>query len=406
MTELSPATDYAAYPHLFPGQQYNRPPGLANRVFVEGLVPWDVKTLDELGHTMLEGCVAALNETDYQYGRNIGEMGQRQHKPQTHLGGAEGIWDFFSMPTFYHNGDGTRLAMNGTANYMDYVNSVDDTSPYRDQETYLKTLVTAALDDVVFGVEGRGGDERLTAEIAQAYLESKGTPPQVIEAIITGIGASEFSEVTFAQKIDPDKGHMPVQVGSVTGDLWQLGTPVNPAASMLLGVENLWKADTAKQYGQLLRRRAIAAAVEWPGGWHPKKLTDFFTFIDSDNVLRIAFGEFMVNNKDFLASHTYYEERINKLMEPGKEQNGILQASIGEAILDGMSLHKAFHCTVSYAVAKPSVWASGREKQAALKTALYPAPVSAVLLRRHKPEALGQPVDAERFINRYMQEVA
>jgi hypothetical protein len=404
MTELSPANDYGAYPHLFPGDQIASQPRITNKVFVENLVPWDRAALDDLGHIMLEGCATALDETDYQYGRNTGTMGYSQYAPRA-LGGAEGLWDVFSMPTFYHDGDGTRLAMAGTANYMDYCNDTDSNSPYNSPKVYLETLVTAAFDDIVFGVEGRGGDERLAAAIAKAYLESKQVPASTVAAVVTGIEASEFSETTFSQKIDPAKGHMPVQVGSVTGDLWQLGTPVNPMASMLLGVENLWKADTAKQYGQLLRRRAVQAAVEWPGGFHPKKLTDFFTFIDSDNVLRIAFGEFMVNNKDFLASHAYYEDRINELMAPGKEQNGILQASIGEAILDGMSLHNAFHCAVSYAVAKPSVWATGREKHAALKQQLYPASITAALLRRRKAESLGHPVDASRFITRYMQEV-
>lgn len=352
----------------------------------------------------LSVCADALDHADYVFGRNTAHLGANAPSEQN----TSGMWDTFAMPTFYHNGDGTRLAMLGTAMYMDlHIDTArrqGSTSPYEDRQTYLTTLITAAYDDIIFGVYGRGGDERASIEFARHDLMARGFSAAVINDVIVGIEASIFNEKTGKQNVDPARGAFAVQKGSTVGDLLVLGMPQAAIAAFALGSENLWKRDTAAMHQQILRGRALMAAMQ---GWQGNTFRDFLLLLDHDPVSKRAFGEFLFGNHTFiLDKHRYDDPLVDTLMLRGKQESATLQSLLGNAIIrNHMSVSRAFHCAVSYAHAKR--WeTSGGTIPAALPDEVTPDEVSAALLTRRSIEDIQNPVDARLFYGQYSQEVA
>jgi hypothetical protein len=375
----------------------------ANAEFARSLIPpqedgaydaldgWTIHTLEQV-----------LTEADHRFGRNTGELGVLQRQLP------DGIWGQYAMPTFYHNGDGTRLAMLGTANYMDFVNKIDPDSPYKDRKTYLAALLTAAYDDIVFGDYGRGEDEDQSKQVARQHMEHRGFPADMVDAVIVGIEASKFNEKTGKQNVDPTKGYLAVQEASVIGDLWALGTSIASTNAELLAVENLWKRDTTHRHNQILRNVALNEWLE--NQWSGRNVNDFLALAQAHPEARSHFGVFLRDNENFLMHlHRYPDERVDHLMHNGKRQNGILQGHIGRVILDGtMTTEEGLRCAVSYAIASDRRLKSGvpripTQKEAAslVQRKVTPKLISGLILKRRSLDVIQQPLDADAFFDRY-----
>lgn len=369
---LQPPLPYEHYPTLFSGEI---PAGFElqheqNRQFAANLIlsPFaEGEEHPDFDRQVVELCAAALTDTDHRLGRNVGELGAQSAIDENGLQDGLGR----TLATFYHNGDGTRLAMLGTKQYMDFVNERDgEQSPYRDRRVYLASMVAAALDDVVFGAHGRGGDELTSAAIAEDRLHAIGAPEEFVEAVSIAIKASLFDEVAGKQRYNPALGaelfdgigSEPVQRASLVGDLWALGTAQSSVNSFLLMFENLWKRDSgldkspnpAKQARyQVLRKVAMNEFIA-NNGWYPTGLADFITLAEKHPEAKDAFAGELISNRDFLLKFHKYAEagdpRIDELMLPAKIQNAKLQELVGYALRNNkMSLHQVFHCVLSYA---------------------------------------------------------
>lgn len=385
-----------------------------NQQFVAELVPQPAEGYSEMDLLVIEACAGALTDADYRLGRNTGGLGTMCTEVED--GFSDGLWN--TMPPFYHNGDGTRLAMLGTEQYMALVNRLEGPlSPYANRQTYLTTLLTAAFDDVVFGAHGRGGDELQSAAIAEAHLRSVGLPESWIKDVVTGIKASIFDEVTGKQRYNPASGAEAVQRGSLIGDLWALGLPQATLNSMLLMVENFWKKDAFFPKGQedslqLLRSIALKAVVDAPdfeSAWRGRELGDFLRLVQSDEKMLQKFGGALMGNKKFLLDyHRYVDSRIDALMLPGKIQNARLQELVGDALIRGannmpgaMSVEQALNCVIAYAGINVAAWQAGDQSLPELDNS--PETISGVLLAKRSLWSLAHPVDAEIFFTAYKQ---
>jgi hypothetical protein len=387
---------YADYPILFGGHEL--PAGFeaihtANREFIQKLIrPESGEEYSDLERLTVETCAAALTSADHRLGRDTGGLGTMCTEDE------DGLWH--TLPPFYHNGDGTRLAVQGTQQYIDFVNQLEGAaSPFRDRETYLATMVTAAFDDVVFGAYGRGGDELASAALARTFMYLQGFPPQMIEAVQVGIESSIFDEIRLRQRYDPARGYEPVQRGSQVGDLWALGSPQCSMNSCLLLVENFWKRDLYQKHFQVLRANALN---EFLAGWRPEGLESFLQLFDRYPATSREFGRELMNNRTFLTTHEYPDPRVNDLFRHGMRQNAALQELIGEAIVTRrMSVRQALHCTASYADGR--AWLNGDRETAGIGE-LTPELISKLLLRRNTLDELRHPVNAAEFFNAYMAE--
>ncbi|HSX29217.1 MAG TPA: hypothetical protein VLE73_01510 [Candidatus Saccharimonadales bacterium] len=413
MSELAPTNmpPYVDYPFMFGGgplPEHVKPARAANTVFARKLIIPDhpgfvPNNLDDL---VVETCAIVLTAADYRFGRNTAGLGAMAHEHE------DGIWQYHTMPTFYHNGDGTRLAMLGTKTYMDFVSSIEGVdSPYTDRRTRLAALLTAAYDDLVFGKRGRGGDERYSAQLAHDHMSLQGFSQDVIEAVTVGIEASIFNEQTFSQGYDPAKGAEAVQRASLVGDLWATGTPRCTMNTFLLLVENLWKQDTAHAFGQVLRTQALNEALQ-TFDWAAESFMDFMAIAERSPAAVNAFGEALVDNRAFLLDERRFTDpRVTQFMRRALVENARLQQLLGYAIKERqLAISEAFRCAVSYADAR--TWQSGRRSSAALHDAtsdIYsPEYISELLLTPATLQDILMPVSAdvfyETFMDRYRRE--
>ena len=391
---------YDDYPFLFGDQELPveyAERHAANLQFARNLVAPEVEEndLSDLDRRSVETIARVLTATDHRLGANTRGLGTMFNNDE------DGPW--VTQPTFYHNGDGTRTALLGTKEVMDYAIELDgDNSPYADRETYLKTLLAAAYDDLVFGKYGRGEDERQSAALARAHLLQAGFDPDSVEDIIIAIEASIFDEKKFTQSYDPDRGAGFIQSGSLDGDLRDLGGRRSPMKTFMLLIENMWKKDTAGKHGQRLRGEALKEAVS-QHGWQADSIEDFFALIERYPHLKKEFGSEMANNENFiLLVHEYIDPRLNEALLAAKQQSARLQRLLGTAIAKGdMTVSEAFHCAVSYAAVRPGY--NRRGKPAALPPDLTPDEISQILLA---PEPIGKekPVNAAAFFKRYKVE--
>lgn len=415
------------YPTLFSGEV---PPGFEaqherNRQFAATLIPPTTEEgYSEFDQQVVELCAAALTDTDHRLGRNVGELGKQAALDEN--GWQDGLWN--TLATFYHNGDGTRLAMIGTKQYMDFVNERDgEQSPYRDRRVYLASMVAASFDDVVFGAYGRGNDELTSAAIAEDRLRAIGAPEDFIEAVSIAIKASIFDEVHKKQRYNPALGaelfdgigSEPVQRASLIGDLWALGKAQSSVNSFLLMFEHLWKRDSgldqslskAKQDRyQVLRKVAVIEYFANDNGWHPRELNDFLELVERYPEAKKAVAAELIDNKVFLRKiHKYAESgdpRVDELMWPAKVQNSNLQKHVGIALRDKkMNVWQAFHCLLSYAALQPGYRRRG--EPAALPLAITPDQISEILLRPNPLSATAprEVVNATSFFRRYKAEM-
>src|SRR5688572_19663899 len=319
----------ADYPLLFGG---NIPAGFeaqheANQAFAVALIPSSAEGYSEFDQQIIETCAMALTEADHRFGPDTSQLGS-MCAPDDY-GNRDGLWK--TLPTFYHNGNGTRLAMLGTKQYMDYVNGLEgEHSPYRDRRIYLATMVTAAFDDIAFGDFGRGGDEQMSALIAVEHLRGIGAPEEFIEGVYIGIKASTFNENTKQQDYNPAIGkHLfgglgseSIQRASLIGDLWALGSPQSTANAFMLMVENLWKRDSGYDTSEspqkrarymLLKRAAIqeyfdSSSLSINNQWPGRSLADFFTVVQKYPDVRLAFAQELIENEGFLLGAHKYEK--------------------------------------------------------------------------------------------------
>lgn len=403
ITERQPVP-YADYPFLFGGQELPAEYQIvhaANKEFVESLLPPDPNEgYTNLDRLALETMANILTATDHRLGRNVGELGTMYHKDE------DGPW--LTLPTFYHDGDGTRLAMRGTQEYMDFVNHREgDVSPYRARETYVKTLMAAVCDDLVFGKYGRGEDEHQSAALARAYLLMQGFKPDFVEDVVIAIKASIFDEKKFTQSYNPSLGAEAEQRGSLDGDLRDTGGRRGPAKTFMLLPENFWKRDMVGKHGQRLRGAALGELMNLPGGWHGESLFDFFTLAQRHEHIVREFGMELANNKNFiLLGHRYIDPRLNELLLPAKKQSAILQEQLGIKIATGaMTILQGFHCALSYAALRPGY--PRRGEPAALPPTITPEQISEILLQPDPipvEASARNVVNARTFFKRYLAE--
>lgn len=400
---------YADYPLMFGG---NMPPGFEkthqyNTEFAAYLLPpQETQGYSELDYLALDTIAVALTSADHRLGRNTSELGTMCTQDP------DGLWH--TLPPFYHNGDGTRLAAMNTKAYMDYINDLDRAaSPYTNRETYITTLLAAVYDDIVFGKYGRGEDERQSAAILVADMKQRGFPSPMIKNGKIAVEASVFNELKLSQDYDPPRGAEPEQRGSLVGDLWGKGTAIDVANTTQLFVENLWKKDLFQKHYQILRNVGVKEATE--SGWQGQNLEDFFALAQRYPQVVMEFGTEFLNNPTFLlVKLRYVDPRINTLMRPGLEQSAALQAHLGKAIINTVSsedmfkgdkdlagtqltIPEAFHCGLAYA--NLSNWS--RQVKNPFRT-YTPSEISRILLTPRTIREIRQPADADAFFRSYI----
>jgi hypothetical protein len=171
--------------------------------------------------------------------------------------------------------------------YMNWVNQLEGAaSPYRDPQVYTDATITATFDDIEFG-GGRQLDEWRSAERAKRSMEAWpfAFSQNSIQGIYTSILSSVFNEKEGTQAFDPDAGHIPLQTASLVGDLWILFLDARPQHAMRLVIENMYKADTAHEFHQILLHKAMRQ------NFVGKNIFDFLKFIGADDELRQAYGQ-------------------------------------------------------------------------------------------------------------------
>jgi hypothetical protein len=384
-----------------------------NAAFARELFPErETGEYTELEQKTIVAIAEVLTATDYRLGRNTGGLGTQD------------IWGEAAMPTFYHNGDGTRLAMRGASEYMKYVNSRRDkpfaenaadrggeASPYRGEATFCKTLLAAAYDDLVFGAYGRGGDERASAALAREHLLAKGFEPEFVNDVVIAIEASIFNEETGKQNYDPTRGAEAEQHASLDGDLRDLGGARGTAKVFMLLIENMWKKDTAGRFGQILRQ-AVKAEREAQSQqqYTYQTMRDFFDVIERHPDLKQKFGQELAGNGDFLLEkHRYIDPNFEKALRNRKQQNATLQRVLGVQISAGtMTVEEAFHCAVSYAAASLGyTHPDQNEGDIALPDNISPDDISEILLLPDEVNLEGgNMLPVESFLDKYIAELS
>lgn len=307
-----------------------------NAAFVKNVLPpWLASNKDAKGLVNASTGViaAALHSIDLHYGDH----------------GSDSPGDVYlknplgenSFPTFYHGGDGTRLAILGSIDYMNYINHVEgESSPYRNEQTYLGVLITAAFDDSIFGY-GRGEDERRSANLAANTMRDwpYRFPKEMIKDVRESIFDSTFDEKTLTHAGGDDGA---ISRASLIGDLWIVGLAEATAHAIRLGVENIYKSDTAAHYGEILKIKAREK------NFVGKNLGEFLTFIDQDPELVRVFGEYMLRNATFVETHQFPDPRVDSLLI-GRKENATFQRFLGTKLINNeMTVTEANKLAVAY----------------------------------------------------------
>lgn len=389
---------YADYPFMFGGTELPtefKDTHTQNRQFAKRIVlpedPGYQPTAEDL--LTIETGATVLTSIDHRLGRNTAGLGTMRGPDM------EGLWD--TLPTFYHNGDGTRLAVLNTKIYMDYVNRLEGgRSPYANREVYRSTLLAAHYDDLVFGPMGRGGDEEQSRILARTHLFLQGFRLSTVHPVDISIDSSTYDEVAYRQRYTPSRGAKYEQIGSLVGDNLHSATAVGTMTTIPLFVENTWKRDTSAKHGQILMHTARGAASY---GWRGNSLEDFLALAQTNPEAVRQIGDELINNREYLLKdRPFVDSRISALARPGLEENALLQRRTGIAVNNGdLPLLDAFHLAVSYAEADK--WLKGERKTAALGL-LTPDMISAILLAPRPIEAIQRPISADHFFKAYMAE--
>lgn len=273
---------------------------------------------------------SALDTVDTQFGRHAHDSPGPQYLADP--------WG--SFPTFYHGGDGTRLALLGCIDYMAYVTAVEgDSSPYRDVETYFASLMTVPFDDLVFGL-GRGKDEAMSALTAERTLDlwPYDFSERFVKSVRVGVEESLFDEKAFTQGTGAIHAeYRPVLMASQASDLWILFLESRPQYAMRLGIENLYKADTAAMHGQILMHKARER------NFVGKNIFEFLEFIGSDEELIRAYGQFVYDSAEFGGvdgqhSFKFSDDRLNtgRVFRQARRWNSHILCDLGEDIMAGI----------------------------------------------------------------------
>lgn len=388
--ESSGLINAANFPHLF-GDALPSPSAvqLAERLLI-GAPQGAPSAFDE---RFLQAAAAGFSEADYQFGHSITSLGTVQQRPP------DGLYNTYMMPTFYHDGVGTRLATLGAKRYMDFFNSVDPDSPYQDPYVYRRALLAGVFDDMIFGEFGRGGDERASERLARTYLKEIGFVAMHVKPVCVSIRASTYDQLTGKQQLTPEWGYYAEQKASVGGDTWAIGTHVAGLYAPLLALEDLWKLDAAFLHNQVLREAAVETSIQTGGIWLGKTAYDFFDLAQKYERARQYYGAFLRSNQDYITlKHRFPDDEVNDLMRPSKQQNGRLQYLMGSAVLAGeMTVTDTFHCGYAYAALS----------RAPARPMPYPKRLTAevvwsMILSDRTPQELQEPLDAENFFDRYI----
>jgi hypothetical protein len=301
-----------------------------NAAFVQNAYPYWLSQ-DKEHRPLLRAATAviatALDMVDVQFGRDANDSPGPQY--------LQDPWG--SFPTFYHGGDGTRLALLGCVDYMAYVNKLEGArSPYARTETYLASLTTAVFDDIVFG-RGRKLDESLSAKTGVHTLSRWpfDFSEYFIRSVQVGVEESLFDEKLLTQgtgAIHAD--YRPVLLASQASDLWILFLESRAQAAMRLGVENMYKPDTAHAHGQILMHKAREQ------NFIGRTMFEFLELITNDDELTREYGHFMLDAADFgdVNGFQFTDERLNTglVFRQARRWNSNIIRDLGENILGGV----------------------------------------------------------------------
>jgi|GEM_PF-6632734 len=306
---------------------------MENRMFVDQLIPDWLR--EHEGHQALVSASVtfmahALESVDRNYGRhgttNVGERFLKNPFGE------------HSLPTFYHNGDGTHDSLSGTAWYMNYVNEQDVDSPYWDPEVYLSELMAAAVDDLIFDF-GREEDENRTAALSEKMLALPDWSYEFPQWMIKGTGdkvkASIFDEAT-------GKHQGGAGEASLAGDLMVLRYMTSSTRAMRLAVEQLWKPPqgAADDYEQILRIEAERV------GFVGETFEEFLEFMGRYPEICQRVGTYLIKNAEKFVDpddgYQFSDQRLNELFYASRKENALLQKKVGQMILDDVPPLEAF----------------------------------------------------------------
>lgn len=295
------------------------------RLLKESLPPWLKE--DPANQALIRGSTSLIGYALESVAKNYG-VSAEESLGQRYLSNP---LDENNHPFTYHNLEGTLHAVTGTRDYMDRVNEVEgEASPYREPQEYMQHLITAGLDDLIFG-NGRGVDEERTAALSERLLEMDRWGYDFPEAMITNIKNdivwSTFDEST--KKYAESNKIIP----SLIGDLLELAQPFSTRRSLELLVENFWKRGT--EYNQILRTTALQEERT------PTTLEELFAVIDSHPDLHRSFGNALIKNAEFVVGHQFSDPRVDQMF-PGRQRNAELQRLLGRRIFDGVSVSAAY----------------------------------------------------------------
>ena len=276
------------------------------RKFAASLLPpeiLDKPEIEPLVTATLQLAASSLAAVEIQYGYDA-------LQPKMIHGAAEQ-----GVLAAYHNGTHTRrMMMTDSLAYARMCRIYDGPQAYSDEDLVLQ-IFASSVHDIIQG-DGRGEDERQSAELAVRLMESNGYrfSGGHKDQVYYGVYATKFDPVTKKQSVDARKPHLKMQKAIAIGDLLTLCRPDGPLYTIALSVEEF--SLSSSRYGQVLVKEADKSGF----ALQDSNLPGCLEFYGRNPVLKEAFGDYLRAQSAFYRDHRYPDERIDSWF-PGREAN-------------------------------------------------------------------------------------
>jgi len=232
------------------------------------------------------------------------KYGKDEHELRTYSGSVER-----NVLAAYHHGDHPRHFVRDMFRFAAAVN--EQRPGTYTAEHFARFPGIGAFHDLVMG-NGRGNDERQSAELAMELLTRLGFTLLPDGATRAGILATTWDETRCRQAVDPANEYIKYQRASAVADLLHLFDRRGPYYSICLAVENF----TKQMHDQIFTREADRVGFRYEG----VSIDECFAFIDQSPVLSEEFATFLYSQTGFLENFTPGDPELD-LLFPGRQDN-------------------------------------------------------------------------------------